>query len=194
LSPFLFFHWECDKRMNNDNEEEKLQIVGLTTSPMLGRVWRLAAPLCRAEGVELVQVEYQREHGGLTLRLYLDKPGGITLDDCADISRQLGDLLDVGIDFQVPYRLEISSPGSQRPLGKLSDFERFKGCRAKVRTTRPLNGQKNFSGILNGVSGLDVQLTLEQGAVRIALSDIAKAHLINYNGETACLSQTSNAS
>jgi ribosome maturation factor RimP len=180
--------------MNDGMEKENLQIVGLAENPLLGRVWRLAAPLCQAEGVELVQVEYQREHGGQTLRLYLDRPGGITLDDCADISRQLGDLLDVGLDLPGSYRLEVSSPGFQRPLGKLSDFERFKGCRAKIRTTRPLNGQKNFSGTLNGVNGLEVQLALDKGPVAIALSDIAKAHLINYNGETACLSQTSNAS
>lgn len=180
--------------MNDGMEPETLNIVGLAASPVLGRVWRLADPLCRAEGVELVQVEYQREHGGLTLRLYLDKPGGITLDDCADISRQLGDLLDVDLNLPARYRLEVSSPGLQRPLGKLSDFERFKGHRAKIRTARPLNGQKNFSGILNGVSGQDVQLTLDKGPITIALSDIAKAHLINYNGETACLSQTSNAS
>jgi ribosome maturation factor RimP len=180
--------------MNDGMETETLQIVGLAATPVLGQVWRLAAPLCQAEGVELVQVEYQREHGGLILRLYLDKPGGITLDDCADLSRQLGDLLDVGLDLPASYRLEVSSPGLQRPLGKLSDFERFKGCRVKVRTTRPLNGQKNFSGVLNGVSGLDVQLTLDKGLMTIALSNIAKAHLINYNGETACLSQTSNAS
>ena len=180
--------------MSDGMEKETFEIVGLAANPILGRVWRLAEPLCRAEGVELVQVEYQREHGGLTLRLYLDKPGGVTLDDCADISRQLGDLLDVSLELTTPYRLEVSSPGLQRPLGKLSDFERFKGYPAKVRTTRPLNGQKNFSGILNGVSGLEVQLTLDKGPVTIALSDIAKAHLINYNGETACLSQTSNAS
>jgi ribosome maturation factor RimP len=180
--------------MADDMKKESLQVVGLAANPLLESVWSLAAPLCRTEGVELVQVEYQREHGGLTLRLYLDKPGGITLDDCADISRQMSDLLDVGLDLPAPYRLEVSSPGLQRPLGKLSDFERFKGCRAKVRTTRPLNGQKNFSGILNGVSGPGVQLILDKGTVTIALSDIAKAHLINYNGETACLSQTSNAS
>jgi len=180
--------------MNGGVGTQNLQVVGIDSNPVLGQVWNLADPLCRAEGVELVQVEYQREHGGLTLRLYLDKPGGITLDDCADISRQLGDILDVGLDSQAPYRLEVSSPGLQRPLGKLSDFERFKGCRAKVRTIRPLNGQKNFTGTLAGVSGLDVCLHLETGLIAIAIANIVKAYLININGETACLSQTSNAS
>ncbi len=180
--------------MNSGVETEKLQVVGITANPVIGQVWRLAEPVCLAEGVELVQVEYQREHDGLTLRLYLDKPGGITLDDCANISRQLGDILDVGLETRVPYRLEVSSPGLQRPLGKLSDFERFKGCRAKVRTRRPQNGQKNFSGTLDGVNGLDVQLILDKGPIAIPVGEIVKAYLINFNGETACLSQTSNAS
>ena len=180
--------------MDSGVEAENLQVVGMTTNPILGQVWRLADPLCQAEGVELVQVEYQREHGGLTLRLYLDKPGGITLDDCANISRQLGDILDVGWDSQTPYRLEVSSPGLQRPLGKLNDFKRFEGHQAKIRTRRPLNGQKNFTGTLAGVNGLNVQLLLDKGPITIALADIVKAHLININGETACLSQTSNAS
>lgn len=180
--------------MNNGAEKENLMVVGITSHPVLEKVWRLAEPLCGAEGVELVQVEYQREHGGLTLRLYLDKPGGITLDDCANISRQLGDILDVGLETQAPYRLEVSSPGFQRPLGKLSDFERFKGCRAKVRTSRLLDGRKNFTGTLNGVSEDNVQLNLDKKAISIALADIVKAYLINFNGETECLSQTSNAS
>jgi ribosome maturation factor RimP len=161
-----------------------LQVVGISANAVIGQVWRLAEPLCRAENLELVHVEYQREQGGLTLRLYLDKPGGITLDDCADISRQIGDILDVGLESLPPYRLEVSSPGIQRPLGRLSDFERFKGCQAKVRTNRPLDGQKNFTGTLNGVSGCNVQLTLDKGSIAIALADIAKAHLINFNGET----------
>ena len=161
-----------------------LHVVGISANPVIGQVWRLAEPLCRAENLELVLVEYQREQSGLTLRLYLDKPGGITLDDCADISRQLGDILDIGLESLPPYRLEVSSPGLPRPLGRLSDFERFKGCQAKVRTTHPLNGQRNFTGTLNGVSGLNVQLILDTGSVAIALDDITKAHLINFNGET----------
>lgn len=181
--------------MSSGAEIEKLQIVGISGNTVVAQVWSLAEPLCRAEGAELVQVEYQREHGGLTLRIYLDKPGGITLDDCADISRQLGDILDVGLESLPPYRLEVSSPGLQRPLGKLSDFERFKGCRAKIRTTGTLGkGQKNFTGTLDGVSGRDVRLNLDTGPITIAMADIVKAHLINFNGETPCLSQTSNAS
>jgi ribosome maturation factor RimP len=88
-------------------------------------VARLADPVCQSEGMELVHVEFQREPGGLTLRLYLDKPNGVTLDDCVAISRQLEDILDVHARDIPPYRLEVSSPGIERPVGKLADFMRY---------------------------------------------------------------------
>jgi ribosome maturation factor RimP len=163
------------------------QIVGETENPIVGQVWSLAEPLCRGEGMELVHVEYQREHGGRTLRIYLDKSGGITLDDCAAVSRQLSDILDVGLKTQGSYRLEVSSPGIPRPLGKLDDFERFKGGRIKIRTSRPIDGRKNFTGILNGVSGLTVHLDVDSHPVAIAFTDIAKAHITHINGDKACL-------
>ena len=111
--------------MSAPKASSPLQVVGATANPIVERVWQLAQPLCASEGVELVHVEYQREQGGRTLRLYLDKPGGVTLDDCAGISRHLGDLLDVSLETAASYRLEVSSPGSKRPLGRLEDFKRF---------------------------------------------------------------------
>jgi ribosome maturation factor RimP len=98
----------------------------------------------------------------------------------------LGDILDVGLDNQAGYRLEVSSPGFQRPLGKIDDFERFKGVRVKIRTSQPINGQKNFSGVLDGVNGLTVRLMVNSQPISIALDDIVKAHLLNINGENAC--------
>jgi ribosome maturation factor RimP len=146
-------------------------------------VTRLADPLCRAEGLELVYVEYQREPGGLTLRLYLDKPGGITLDDCVDISRQLEDMLDVHAQDMPPYRLEVSSPGTHRPVGKLADFERFKGQRVKIRLVTAVNGRKNVTGTLDGVDEQNVYLKVDDRRINFDFMDISKAHLINYNGE-----------
>lgn len=144
----------------------------------------MAEPLCRAEGMELVHVEFGSEHGGRILRLYLDKPGGVTLDDCANISRQLGDMLDVGLQNEASYRLEVSSPGRERPLGKSEDFKRFQGSRVKIRTSVALEGQKNFSGTLDGVSGSTVRLKMQNRSVAIALEEVVKAHLINMNGES----------
>lgn len=172
--------------MSHSENNETHQVVGGAANPIVANVWRLAEPLCLSEGVELVFVEYQREQAGRILRVYLDKPGGITLDDCANISRQLGDILDVGLDTQSPYRLEVSSPGFQRPLGKIEDFKRFKGVRAKIRTAQAVNGQKNFSGTLDGISGLNIQLMVDGRPTSIAFDDIVKAHLINMNGENAC--------
>ena len=146
-------------------------------------VARLADPLCTAEGMELVHVEYQREPGGLTLRLYLDKPGGVTLDDCVDISRQLEDFREVHTQDAPPYRLEVSSPGFDRPVGKLSDFMRFMGHRAKIRLTTAVKGRKNFTGVLAGVIDDMVQLQVGDETVGLNVKDITRARLINYNGE-----------
>lgn len=146
-------------------------------------VARLADPLCTAEGIELVHVEYQREPGGLTLRLYLDRPGGVTLDDCVDISRQLEDMLDVHTQDAPPYRLEVSSPGLDRPVGKLDDFTRFMGHRAKIRLSTAVNGRKNYSGVLAGVIDEMVHLQVDGEMVSLNYRDITRARLINYNGE-----------
>lgn len=167
-------------------KEETHHVVGMAANPIVGTVWRLAEPLCRSEGMELVHVAYHREPGGRILRVYLDKPGGVTLDDCANISRQLSDLLDVGLETEAAYRLEVSSPGEQRPLGKLEDFERFRGSRAKVRSGQPIEGRKNFTGILEGCDGTNILLALDKKTVSIVFADIIKAHLFNYDGENPC--------
>lgn len=172
--------------MGSEDQTGILAVVGAAANPMVARVWLLAEPLCMSEGLELVHVEYQPEPTGRILRIYMDKPGGVTLADCVAISRQLGDILDVDLDAQVAYRMEVSSPGAQRPLGRLSDFERFKGQRAKVRTGQPIKGRKNFTGTLEGINGLSVRLMVEHQMTDIAFDDIVKAHLINYNGENPC--------
>ena len=118
----------------------------------LARVKELIEPLCETEGMELVHLEYQREASGRILRLYIDKPGGVTLEDCVFISRQSGDLLDVYLANMGAYKLEVSSPGVCRPLGKKIDFERYKGNQAQIRTAAPINGQKNFKGVILGIS------------------------------------------
>ena len=143
----------------------------------------LAEPLCEAEGMELVHLEFQRESGGRTMRLYIDKPGGVRLDDCVAISRQLGDLLDVSLAIEEAYHLEVSSPGINRPLTKLTDFERFQGAQAKIRLTRAIDGRKNFSGVILGTAQETILLQVDDQRIVLAFSDIAKAQLINYNGE-----------
>ena len=162
-----------------DDDTNTPTLVGVASNPMIAKVWQLAEPLCLGEGMELVHVEFQREPGGRILRIYLDKPDGVTLDDCVGISRQLGDILDVGLETELSYRMEVSSPGVQRPLGKLGDFERYLGRQARIRLIQPIAGRKNFSGTLEGIDGEVVLLKVDQHTMRIALADIAKAHLIN---------------
>jgi ribosome maturation factor RimP len=147
----------------------------------------LAEPLCATEGIELVHVEYQREPGGLTLRIFIDKPGGVVLEDCVTISRQLEDILDVHTKDVPPYRMEVSSPGADRPVGRITDFLRFSGHRARIRTATAINGQKNFFGILDGVVDEMIQMKVDKDIVHINFNDITRARLINYNGENRCL-------
>lgn len=157
---------------------------------IVSQVIDIAEPLCEAEGIELVHVEYQRESSGRILRLYIDKPNGVMLDDCVRVNRQLGDLMDIYLENIGPYHLEISSPGEDRPIGKTKDYDRFKGCEAKIKTFRPIAGQRNFRGILTGIEDDTVGLMIAEKAVAIPLKEIQKARLINYNGENPCSSQT----
>ena len=154
---------------------------------IIEQVKHLAEPLCEAEGMELIYVEYQREPSGRILRIYIDRPGGVKLDDCAYVSQQLGDLLDVYLEQSGPYSLEVSSPGLDRPLGKADDFEKFKGCEAKIKTLHSLDGRKNFKGIILGLSGGNVKLLVDNETVAIPIQEIQKARLINFNGEYPCL-------
>ncbi len=147
---------------------------------LVARIRTLVEPLCASEGLELVHVEFQPEAGGRILRLYIDKPGGVTLDDCADVSHQVSDLLDVSLDTIGSYSLEISSPGPERPLGKEDDFERFKGSAVRLKTNQPIGGQKTFSGILCGMFEETVKITMNDQTVVIPIGDIKKARLVNH--------------
>ena len=152
-------------------------------SEIIKQVEALAEPLCDSEGLELVHVEYQRESAGRILRLYIDRAGGVTLDDCVNVSRQLNDLLDVYLDDIGPYNLEVTSPGPERPLSKLQDYERFKGRKAKIKTRQPVNEQKNFTGIILGVAAKQIKLLSNEKIVTIPFGDIAKARLVDIDGE-----------
>jgi len=137
----------------------------------------LIESLCETEGLELVHLEYQREAGGRILRLFIDRPGGVTLDDCVHISRQSSDLLDVYLEDTGPYSLEVSSPGPNRPLGKRLDFDRFKGSRVKIRTAQPVDGQKKFKGVLMGISEEIVKLSVDGKTACIPYQEIIMARL-----------------
>ena len=166
------------------------------TSPIQSRskliarqVFEIAEPFCNAEGLELVFVEYHPEASGKVLRITIDKPGGITLDDCAYVSRQLNDLMDVNLGDIGAYNLEVSSPGPERPVGKRSDFDRFRGKKIKIQTVQPIDGQKNFTGLLRGIINEQVTLTIDDKTVAIPYTAINKARLVDH-GDYRCTCQT----
>src|SRR5690349_3549483 len=105
------------------------------------------------ENLELVHWQMVGPPGASVLRIYIDKPGGVTLDDCERISKQVGLLLDVEDAVSGKYMLEVSSPGIERGLYKPADFERFKGSRVKIKMSEAIEGQRNFRGELQGIEG-----------------------------------------
>jgi ribosome maturation factor RimP len=139
------------------------------------RLEKVVEPAVAGMGYELVDV--QASNGGRLLRLFIDKPGGVTLDDCAAASRHLTRVLAVeGIDYE---RLEVSSPGLDRPLRKESDFARFTGHRAEIRMrTADPGGRRRFVGVLRGAAGGQVSLELEGSVVALALEDVDRAKLV----------------
>jgi ribosome maturation factor RimP len=169
-------------RIKKKNPRQQTAAV-LSDKRLLADVNRLAEPVCDAEGLELVHTEYQMEPGGKVLRLYIDKPDGIGIEDCAAISRQMSDLLDIYIESDHRYRLEVSSPGSNRPLTKPEDFNRFKGQLVRIQSSRSIDGQKKFKGTLTDIKDEIVTLTVVEKTVAIPFGDITKARLINYSGE-----------
>jgi ribosome maturation factor RimP len=190
-SPFFaFFGYSvlAPKRKNGPSGKTKVG-TPKKVAEIIRLIWQEVEPLCESEGFELVHVEFQRETAGRILRLYIDKAGGVTLDDCVYVSRQVGDLLDVTLDDVGTYNLEVSSPGIDRPLGRMEDYNRFKGNTVKIKTVRPVNGRKKFTGMLSGISQGIVQLEIEGTRLEIPFEDISRARLINY-GESGCRSQT----
>jgi ribosome maturation factor RimP len=144
---------------------------------IVDRVRAIANPILISEGMELVEVEYRRESRGWVLRLYMDKEGGITLDDCTRISREVGRSLDVEDFILTPYTLEVSSPGLNRPLRDEKDFIRFCGHLIKVKTFSPIENRRQFKGKLLRVSENRIEIETESRIFQIPLSNVGKANL-----------------
>lgn len=153
---------------------------------LLERIEQLITPILDELGMELVEIEYKREGRDWFLRLFVDKEGGITLDDCAEVSREVSAVLEVEDPITVAYTLEVSSPGIERPLKKPADFERFSGKLVKIKTYEKLdpdnrgNERKTFVGILLGLDNGIVRIEQNDkkgGVAAFELSQIAKANL-----------------
>ena len=127
--------------------------------------------------MELVEIQFRREGHGWVLRLFIDKEGGITIDDCAAVSREISAYLEVEDLIDHAYHLEVSSPGLERPLRKHEDFTRFVDRLARIKLREPINGQRVLIGTLRGLEGETVLLEMDNETVRIDLENIAKARL-----------------
>ena len=120
-------------------------------------------PIVEEHGFELVDVEYVKEGSNWYLRAYIDKPGGITVNDCETVSRKLSDILDEKDYIDDAYILEVSSPGLGRPLKKEKDFKRSLGEEVEIRTYRMIEKQKEFTGILRAYDETTVTIEMENG-------------------------------
>jgi ribosome maturation factor RimP len=142
----------------------------------------LVEPVVTGQGYELVDVEFKNELGAWILRVYIDKPGaegGVGLDDCAQVSRELSAVLDVDDAIPGHYSLEVSSPGLNRPLKKESDFARFVGKKAKIRTRHPIGeSRRNFSGTLVEVAGGKVKIDVGDQVCEVPVDAVEKANLV----------------
>jgi ribosome maturation factor RimP len=143
------------------------------------RITNLAEQVAASMGMELVLVEVKGDENRSIVRTYIDQASGISLDDCERFSKRLSVLLDVEDWIPFSYTLEVSSPGVNRPLVKESDYSRFAGKNAKIRTRLPIAGQRNFKGKILGVTEGRLKLELAEGnQIGIAFTDIEKANLI----------------
>jgi ribosome maturation factor RimP len=142
------------------------------------RVREVAARVSEEHGLELVHVEFAGGARPSVMRVYIDKLGGVTHEDCSAVSHHLGTVLDVEDFIHSAYTLEVSSPGLERGLYKRDDYERFSGRLAKMKTRSAFNGQRNFRGRIAGVEGDDVLFDDKtNGSVRVPLGEIVKANL-----------------
>ena len=141
-------------------------------------IGRIIERVVAREGLELVHWEMVGPRKNFVLRIYIDKPEGVNHGHCEVVSNQVGTLLDVEDLIADRYTLEVSSPGIERGLYKPADYERFAGNRIKIKTSEPINGQRNFRGVLVGIREGKVSLDADgAGRIEIPYEEIAKANI-----------------
>ena len=150
----------------------------MSPSSIEERVQAIAERVAIDRGLELVHAEVAGPENKPLVRIFIDKPAGVTHQDCAAVSLHVGTILDVEDFIHSAYTLEVSSPGLDRGLYKPADYKRFAGSLAKMKTHRPVGGQRNFRGRLLGLQGEEVLFDdRTSGQVRVPLASIAKANL-----------------
>ncbi|MFA7348818.1 MAG: ribosome maturation factor RimP [Desulfurivibrionaceae bacterium] len=147
-------------------------------SPLVRRLMELAGSVVEDLGCELVELQFRREAPGWVLRLIIDHENGVSIDDCARISREVAHLLEVEDPIEQSYSLEVSSPGLDRPLKRERDFVRCKGKKAKVVVREPIDGQNQWVGVIEDVTHESVTLRTDHGMMEIPFIRMKKARLV----------------
>lgn len=140
-------------------------------------VENFSRPIVEALGLELVEVQFRRESGWV-LRLFIDSPKGVTVDDCAAVSRQVSSYLEVEDVIEQAYTLEVSSPGLERPLKRKEDFVRFSGRQARIKLREPIDGQRVFIGLLSTLEENILTMDIEGRLMKFDLDAITRARLV----------------
>jgi ribosome maturation factor RimP len=142
------------------------------------KVQAFAETLLPTMGLELVEVQFRLEGHGWVLRLFIDGKEGITVDHCSQVSREVGDFLDVENLIDHAYHLEVSSPGLERSLRSMKDFQTYLGRKAKLKLREDVEGQRVLIGVISQAEGETVELVLDDGAkCQVAFEQIRKARL-----------------
>ena len=147
------------------------------------QMWDLLEPVVTGMGYELVEIEYNPSTRHGVLRLYIDHEDGIQLDDCTEVSHQVSALLDVEDLIQGHYNLEVSSPGLDRPLTSIKDYQRFTGEIVKIKTGMAIDGRRNFKGRLCGIEGDEINIECDGQQFYLPLASIEKARLVPEFGD-----------
>ncbi|MGC8491214.1 MAG: ribosome maturation factor RimP [Syntrophobacteraceae bacterium] len=147
---------------------------------LVGDLWRLAEPVIGALGMEILDIEYRRESMGWVVRIFLDSDRGITVEDCARVSRAVGDLLDATDMIPTAYNLEVSSPGIDRPLRKLEHFQKHLDDIIEVKTVSAVQNRRNFKGALKEASPAGVVVECDSQDYLLAMELIERARLLYF--------------
>ena len=147
-------------------------------SSKLEQLQALLAPVVTGLGFECWGIEFVSQGKHSVLRVYIDKEGGILVDDCAEVSRQVSSVLDVEDPISSEYTREVSSPGMERPLFTLEQFAKYAGEQVKIKLRSPFEGRRNFQGLLRGVEEQDIVVQVEDHEFLLPIDMIDKANII----------------
>lgn len=151
---------------------------GVQVSSKLEQLQALLAPVVEGLGFQCWGIEYISQGKHTVLRVYIDKEGGIMVEDCEAVSRQISGVLDVEDPITSEYALEVSSPGMDRPLFTLEQYAAHAGEQVKIKLRTPFEGRRNFQGLLRGVEDQDVVVQVDQNEFLLPIDSIDKANII----------------